>query len=210
MTYFGATLLSAIATVVLAVFAVFTAWYARKAFRKQSQEVAAIEQQVSDQKELTARQADLLKVQSDQLELQRRQFDRDQADRRRAQASSVYFTTDITYGGGDPLDPAPSPSYPQFIRVHVVNSSSLPVYDVAIAWCEDSAPRDDTRTAEGQPTLVVLHPRDTHNLKVEYPGKLPPDVALSRFSAMVRFRDAAGVRWLLRPGGRLTEEPAAL
>jgi membrane protein implicated in regulation of membrane protease activity len=43
MTFFGATLLGALATVVLAVFAVVTAWYARKAFRKHSQEVTAIE-----------------------------------------------------------------------------------------------------------------------------------------------------------------------
>ena len=39
-------LLRAIGTSVLAAFAVVTAWYARKAFREQSREVAAIEQQV--------------------------------------------------------------------------------------------------------------------------------------------------------------------
>ena len=39
MTFFGATLLSAIATVVLAVLAIVTAGYARRAFLKQSQEV---------------------------------------------------------------------------------------------------------------------------------------------------------------------------
>jgi hypothetical protein len=50
--------LTAIGTVVLAVFAIVTAVYAIRAFRKQSQEV-------SDQ-------ASMLKVQSDQLEEQRR------------------------------------------------------------------------------------------------------------------------------------------
>jgi hypothetical protein len=40
--------LTALATVVLAVFAIVTAWYARHAFLKQSQEVRAIEQQVTD------------------------------------------------------------------------------------------------------------------------------------------------------------------
>ena len=63
MTFFGAALITAIATVVLAVFAVVTAWYARKAFREQSREVAAIEQQVNDEQEVTRQQAELLKVQ---------------------------------------------------------------------------------------------------------------------------------------------------
>lgn len=58
MTFFGATLLTAIATVLLAVFAVVTAWYARKAFLKQSQEVAD--------------QARMLKIQSEQLAEQRK------------------------------------------------------------------------------------------------------------------------------------------
>jgi hypothetical protein len=39
MTFFGMALLTAVKTVVLAAFAVFTAWYARKAFREQSREV---------------------------------------------------------------------------------------------------------------------------------------------------------------------------
>jgi hypothetical protein len=38
MTFFGEALLTAVATVVLALFAIVTAWYARKAFLKQSQE----------------------------------------------------------------------------------------------------------------------------------------------------------------------------
>ena len=48
MSLIFATQLTAIATAVLAVFAIITAWYARRAFLKQSQEVRAIEQQVSD------------------------------------------------------------------------------------------------------------------------------------------------------------------
>jgi hypothetical protein len=37
MTFFGMAVLTAIGTAVLAVFAIVTAWYARKAFRKQAQ-----------------------------------------------------------------------------------------------------------------------------------------------------------------------------
>ena len=55
------TWITGVATAVLAVFAIITAFYARRAFREQSQEV-------SDQ-------AEMLKVQSDRLGLQERQFE---------------------------------------------------------------------------------------------------------------------------------------
>ena len=54
MSLIFATQLTAVATAVLAVFAIVTAFYARQAFRKQSQEVSAIERQVTDQQELHA------------------------------------------------------------------------------------------------------------------------------------------------------------
>ena len=66
MTFFGATLLSAIATVVLAVFAIVTAGYARRAFIKQSQEVGIL------------------------LE----ESERDKAERRMAQAARVFLAAD--------------------------------------------------------------------------------------------------------------------
>jgi polysaccharide deacetylase 2 family uncharacterized protein YibQ len=62
MTFFGMALLTAAGTIVLAAFAIVTAWYARQAFLKQSQEVRAIERQVSDGQELARQQAELLKV----------------------------------------------------------------------------------------------------------------------------------------------------
>jgi hypothetical protein len=84
-----ATWFTAIATVLLAAFAIVTVWYARQAFHKQSQEVAAIEHQVADGRELARQQAELLKVHSGQLELQRRQLEREQDERRRSQASGA-------------------------------------------------------------------------------------------------------------------------
>jgi hypothetical protein len=63
VTFFGMALLTAIGTLVLAVFAVVTAWYARKAFQKQAQEVAIL------------------------LEQNKRDID----ERRRAQASRVFL-----------------------------------------------------------------------------------------------------------------------
>ena len=84
MSVIFATQLTAAATAVLAVFAIVTAFYARQAFRKQSQEVSAIQRQVKDQQELAQQQAELLRIQSCQLELQRRQFDDQIAERHRA------------------------------------------------------------------------------------------------------------------------------
>jgi hypothetical protein len=75
MSLIFATQLTAIAAAILALFAIVTTYYARRAFLKQSQEVRAIEQQVKDQEEPSRQQAELLKVQSGQLELQRHQFD---------------------------------------------------------------------------------------------------------------------------------------
>ncbi len=82
MSLIFATQFAAIATAVLAAFAIVTAWYARRAFLKQSQEVRAIERQVQDGQELAKQQAELLKVQAGQLELQRQQLD----DQREANA----------------------------------------------------------------------------------------------------------------------------
>jgi hypothetical protein len=66
MTFFGATLLSPIATVVLAVFAIVTAGYARRAFLKQSQEVGILV----------------------------KESERDKAERRMAQAARVFLAAD--------------------------------------------------------------------------------------------------------------------
>jgi hypothetical protein len=58
MTFFGMALLTAVGTVVLAVFAIVTAWYARKAFTKQSQEVTLLlEQNERDKDERCKAQA---------------------------------------------------------------------------------------------------------------------------------------------------------
>jgi hypothetical protein len=140
MSLIFATQLTAVATVVLAAFAIVTAWYARRAFLKQSQEVRAIEQQVKDQQELTRQQADLLNVQSGQLELQRQQFAQEQADRRRAQASRVFITIS--------RDPSQGASDPGTVTVRVTNTSQQPVYDLTIGWRKGTAPWDGPDSEE--------------------------------------------------------------
>jgi hypothetical protein len=151
--------ITAIATAVLAVFAIVTAWYARRAFLKQAQEVRAIEQQVQDAQELTRQQAELLKVQSGQLELQRQQFDeqrkvnarqaeildlqaaelresleerkRDAYGRKRAQASRVFIEEEQhSYISDTRVITGGS----AWIKVTVLNRSDEPVYDAVLHW----------------------------------------------------------------------------
>jgi membrane protein implicated in regulation of membrane protease activity len=75
----AATWLSALATVVLAMFAVVTAWYARKAFREQSREVGLLQQQA---------------------DLQQKELERQAEERRRAQAVQVYVAATLVPGDG--------------------------------------------------------------------------------------------------------------
>ena len=69
--------------------------YARKAFLKQAQEVAAIERQVADEQELTRQQAKLIEIQTGQLEALRGQLEEQrkasvaQADVLRLQAEEL-------------------------------------------------------------------------------------------------------------------------
>lgn len=200
MSLLGATILTAVATAVLAVGAIVTAVLAWLAFRKQSREVAAIEQQVSDQKDLTAQQAKLLEVQAGQLELQRRQFEQEQADRRRAQASRIFFTVSRGDKSTTQVQRATGVPDPGNVTVRVTNTSQQPVYDLRICWRKDTAAWGEDGTAEilmPEASAVRMHP---------FPDGLPATVDRSLFGAVVRFRDAAGVRWLLRPDGQLAEE----
>jgi hypothetical protein len=116
MSLLGATILTAIATLALAVGAIVTAVLAYFAWRKQSREVTAIEQQ---------------------LDLQRQEFDTKRTEARRAQASRVFFWTDSRTDDEDyPRGLAPGmklgPSR-VVITAHIRNASDLPVFSVRIA-----------------------------------------------------------------------------
>lgn len=67
MTFFGATLLTTAATVILAVGAVITAVLAKRAFDKQSEEVRILQRQADDSAEMLRIQSDQLDAQHDQL-----------------------------------------------------------------------------------------------------------------------------------------------
>jgi hypothetical protein len=230
MSLIFATQLTAIATAALAVFAIITAWYARRAFLKQSQEVRAIEQQVQDAQEITRQQAELLKVQSGQLELQRQQVDdqrqanarqaevfelqatelRESLDERKREAERRYRDQAARVFIGEtrqdpkrgepgqfylrPGKPAVGPAVLAFVK----NTSNQPVYDAELRWHRGSE-------GHGEPNpepLGTLMPGDEEVSVREF----PPGTNLAASGAVLRFRDAAGVTWMLRPGVGLTEQ----
>jgi hypothetical protein len=96
MTFFGMALLAAAGTIVLAAFAIVTAWYARKAFLKQSKEVSdqaemldLQRRQLAEQEKTTARQAEVLGLQAKELQGSLEEREREAEQRRRGQAAQV-------------------------------------------------------------------------------------------------------------------------
>jgi hypothetical protein len=199
------TEITAIATAVLAAFAILSAYYARRAFLKQSQEVSAIERQVRDQEELTQQQAELLKMQSAQLELQRKQLD----NQRRGQAIQIFFLVETypprpTYLGAFTELTLSEPRVgivPAKVTAQIQNNSGLPVYDLIIRWRKEAA-------AVGEPDDVGLLPPGHQIERERFFEDWPGEHGHTVFDAVLYFRDAAGVRWCLRPGGHLDEELA--
>jgi hypothetical protein len=159
--------LAAVATAILALFAIVTAWYARRAFLKQSREVAAVERQVADGQEVARQQAELLRVHSGQLELQRRQFERDQDERRRSQASRVFVWTERGYDERFP-DATASGDH-DTLTVYVTNTSQQPVYDLAISWHLGDAPWE----TDGKDEESVLMPGSQWGVTRNLPPRLP-------------------------------------
>lgn len=193
--------INAIATAALAVGVIVAGIAAYLAFRKQSQEVRAIERQVKDQEELSRQQAELLKVQSGQLEVQRQQLVDQREERRRAQARRILISA----------EPRPDPSTSVSVDpistnfVTVMNTSSQPIYDLRLLFREDG----EWTQPFISPDMAFLPPGERY----EYPFSIdlsPFDFMLdtSLIGAIVVFRDADGVWWRRSSDGQLSEEPA--
>lgn len=195
MTFFGVALLAAIGTIVLAVLAIITAVYAIRAYRAQSIEL-------KDQRDLNAKQTPVLELQAKELQEALDERKREAGERRRAQATGVYITIDRGGMATTQAQRASGVRDPGFATARVTNTSNQPVYDLVISWHKGTAPWGDPDTAD------VLMPVDYLERMRAFPDNLPPTVNLSLFGAVVRFRDAAGVHWLSRPDGKLTEESA--
>jgi hypothetical protein len=174
----------AAATIALALGAIVTAIFAILAFRQQSR-------QIRDQQGINRK---LVRV----LELQAKDLIAADDQRRRTQASQVLLRRevqdrDMRMGQVDALLTGQQHNPVAVMRVE--NSSGQPVYDAELRWEMDGIPA-------GVPDqLGTLAPGVTE----PSPRPIPPGDA-NLFTAALRFRDAAGVRWERRPDG----EPAEL
>ena len=172
MSLIFATQLTAVATAVLAAFAIVTAFYARQAFRKQSQEV-------SDQ-------ASVLALQAAELRESLAERKREAVERRNAQASQVHIALKVV---------AKSREGGPEIEATIVNASERqqPVYDVKLYW--HLGP--DSCGAPNPELLGTLLTSRDESRRREFPRGADPAAC----GAALSFRDAFGVNWVKTPDG---------
>lgn len=188
--------ITAIATAVLAVFAVVTALFAFLAWRGQSGQLKLLKKQVTDQGEVNIEQLKVLKLQAPDLQESIDERKRDREQRHRDQASRVLFWEDRAHE-----HVSAERGFSASITAYATNTSDLPVYGLEIRWHRGTAPWG------GPDYLPDLMPGDTKEFSRTFPPDLPDSVDRSLFGAVLRFRDAAGARWLRGADGQLDEEP---
>jgi hypothetical protein len=193
--------IAAIATTVLAVFAIVTAAFAFLAFRKQSREVSdqakmlkVQSDQLGEDRTVNAEQIRVLKLQAEELRESLDERKREAEDRRRAQASRVFIWEER--GMNRPANVPPFPG----VTAHVVNSSDQPVYDAELVWRRGA---DLYGSPNPQPLPTIMPGGPFVSVSRAFPSDSSPDAC----GTVLRFRDASGVRWLRRPDGELIEQP---
>ena len=222
MSLLTATQVTAVATAVLAAGAIVTAVFAYLALRKQSQEVRTLDretrdhaklleiqsgrldaqrEQPTDQQTLNKQQTEVLALQAQELAESMAQRKRAADDRHRAQAARVSISEDKDPGRAAIRGPALITGYAisPSVTGTVHNSSEQPIYDVEIRWHASTAGYGEPNP---EPVGVIL-PGDNAERSREF----EPGTNLDVSGAVVRFTDAAGVRWLRRPDGALIEQP---
>jgi len=178
--------ITAIATAGLLIGAIITAVYAIKAFGTQSE-------QLTDQRELNAKQTEVLELQAAELRESIDERKREAEQRHRAQASRVFIAQEISrtvprgYAEQEGVEP--------FVTATVVNSSEQPIYDTELRWHLGPGPHGDPDP------IGTIMPGD----KASRMQPFPSTANMSNSGAYVRFTDANGVRWLRRPDGYLNE-----
>ena len=196
--------ITGIATGVLALFAIVTAYYAIRAFREQSKEVSdqaemlgIQSEQLTEQRKINAEQIKVLKLQARELRESIDEREREREQRHRAQASRVFITQErrrtvpTGYEEREGVEP--------FVAATVVNSSEQPIYDAELRWHVGTA--DHGELPNPEPLGVIMPGPDG----ITRMRTFPYGVDMSNSGAVVRFTDAAGTRWLRRPDGYLNE-----
>lgn len=203
--------ITAITTAVLAAFAIVTGIYAVRAFRNQSQEVSdqasmlqIQSEELAEQRKVNAEQLRVLALQAAELRESLDERKRDAELRHRDQAARVFmnelredyedYRKDSSRIPVASLTGITSPT----VHAHVTNSSDQPIYDAELRWHRGSG-------GYGEPNpepLGILMPGD-QTLRTR---GFPMGTNLEAAGATLRFRDAAGITWIRRPDGGLTEQ----
>jgi hypothetical protein len=128
--------------------AIFTAWYARKAFNAQSKELAELQAEGADQRKVNEKQIAVLELQHRELDASLKQRVADAAAARSAQASKVYVWTQSQsmgdrviskgrafYVSGEEIETiSAGPSFAAYIN----NTSGGPIYDLVVRTDHDA------------------------------------------------------------------------
>lgn len=93
--------------------------------------------------------------------------------------------------------PPDEPPVPAAIA-HVINTSDQPAYDAELYWRRGSAGYGEPNP---QPLGTIMPGANTSSSR-----DFPRDTNMAVSGAVLRFRDAAGVIWMRRPDGGLTEQ----
>lgn len=194
MSLIFATQLTAIATAVLALFAIITAYYARKAFLKQSQEIRdqaemlrVQPEQLEEQRKINAEQTKVLQLQAAELNESLRERIRDTEERKSAQAAWIIASFALSPG--------------RIWGALIHNSSDLPVLDVRTFFRYVAEKWDggdwDPRMLGGPPERIrILQPQEERFIRIpENVSGQMTDISDSNYVVSIEFTDTAGNRW---------------
>ena len=187
--------LTAWATLGLAVFAVVTAWYARRAFLEQESQVTEIRKQVKDQETLNEKQLPVLEGQQAELQAAREERERGAKERREAYVRRVFIwqegRLDTAVLSQAQLTTGAMPGQDSVIKVR--NSSEVPAYDVTLVWWINGSMVNLEKLA----TPVMPGPEGAQGTWRITLGADPTTIEITGF-----MRDANGNRWRIKPDGR--------
>lgn len=209
------TWITAIATVGLLAGAFVTAIYAIRAFSTQSQEVKdqagmlqIQSEQLAEQRRINAQQIKVLDLQARELRESLDERKQEAEQRKSAQAARVFISQKDQpasskawakmWQEGDSKPTYPEPDHILASAV-AVNASDSPIYDAELRWHRGSASHGDPNPE----LLGTIMPGS----EAESTRDFPLDTNMAVSGAVLRFRDAAGVRWIRRPDGGLVEQP---
>jgi membrane protein implicated in regulation of membrane protease activity len=201
--------IAAVGTGVLAIFAIVTALYAIRAFRKQSQEVSdqaemlqvqsdrleVYRGQVDEQREMNAKYREALDLQASEIRASLDQRERAGEEERRSQAAQVTAWFEQTPG--------------KTWAGHIRNASDLPVFDVRTFFyyvAEKWQGGDWDPQMLGGPVekIRVLPPQQDRFVAIpENVWGQMTDVSANSHVVSIEFTDAAGNHWERDPRGAL-------